>query len=415
MRKLVFLRTDSFLSGALVLLGLLASAGQTSAGSADKRVDLVTMVGAGSIPVAESSPAISLSPQWVGTIKEVFSNYPYQSDHKESPNNLRINMAWRDRENRLVIARSTSGGQYLGSEAAVYLKELPSTQEVRSVRTLDQLRKWFGPQHGWTDRTIGERVGWTQQWVYFTLVSRNKIRWQGVFAHVSAKADQIKDENTSVDILSISEGTLHPADPGSVGERARYRTAEEIEAEREQSLEQKRGLLPQPLQALVVARETPGDSELKAYSQALSEIRRDPDSLLFQQLAERISEGTLAMRSLLEDIILDNASFLKVAPWLPAKRIRALSMTVAAFKKADTPSGLKDLGRIVMDGLGGGTVLVKGQGDRPLLHMDISHSNASDSGAFTYHSSSITSENLRQSADQISKWFRQQYPQLGSD
>ena len=277
-----------------------------------------------------------LAPQWVGTVKRTYlrgGEGIYKEDKPQSIrfSHLMVLKKMNERTNLTIVrGRITRGGEfgsYNGAEAPVFMSNLPSIKVVSEARNLDDLRRMFGRQHGWTDGWGDEhRMHWTEGWTCFTAESTNRLRYLRVFAHVSAIDHQ---KPADIDIMAVTEGLFRPADPYSIDERKTFRTGEEVNEAYETSRAQDRAKYPLPLRALVEARETPDDSDLVAYKHGLSDIRRMPSSELFRQLEEWFHDGTREIGGMLENLLFDD--FLQLPPWQQEKRKLALKALTEAL------------------------------------------------------------------------------------
>lgn len=116
---------------------------------------------------------------------------------------------------------------------------------------------------------------------------------------------------------------------------------------------------PQPLRDLVKAKKHPNDPNLKRLSAAIQAIRKKPDPRLFQQLIQEIHEGTLVMRSLLEDTLLNEHNILDLEPWGKAEEAVAVGACIDALHLAK-PNARDDLVKIILHACGGGKIEIEG-------------------------------------------------------
>ena len=298
-----------------------------------------------------------LRPEWIGTVKPTAFHDKDGIYHDDKPDDMRLNKIGRDDKGRVEIARAR---EHSGTGLpAIYLKDLPSLEQMGKATTVAELRQWFGPQHGWTDGWGGEEeMHWTEGWTYFSTTDDGKLRWLSVFAHVvgnpKGKADDIK-----IEILHVNEGLFQKADPKSEAEKLKYKTAEELEAVAEAARASERGKLPRPLRDLVAADEKQDDSDLAALTDVMDAIRLNPQPELFNQLAERIDEGTCSLPMLLEGILGETLYF-KLKPWTPEKKQTALRQATAAFDHVATSAGLEKWTEQMLIALGGGHIKAAG-------------------------------------------------------
>src|SRR5262249_14938610 len=128
------------------------------------------------------------------------------------------------------ISRHGKLGSYIAGEAPVFMKNLPSARAVSEAKDTDDLRKLFGPQHGFTHAWGGDRIHWTQGWTWFTQEGKERLRFLSVFAHVSSVDGNRPGD---IDVLRVTEGVFRPANPRSASERRQFKTGEQIQAEYE--------------------------------------------------------------------------------------------------------------------------------------------------------------------------------------
>ena len=113
-----------------------------------------------------------LEPQWVGTVKRAYLRGGEDIYKESQPNNLRFShlMVLKGRNDRtnltILRGRITAQGKlgsYLGGEAPVFMSDLPSTKAVSEAKSVDDLRKMFGLQQGFTSGwgSVG-RMHWSE-------------------------------------------------------------------------------------------------------------------------------------------------------------------------------------------------------------------------------------------------------------
>ena len=131
---------------------------------------------------------------------------------------------------------------------------------------------------------------------------------------------------------------------------------------------------PQPLRDLVRTDRLPNDSDLKHLSKAVDAIRKNPDPKLFRQLVVELDDGTLAMRSLLTHILLNEHDILDLEPWGVKEEQIAVFACIDALPQAKANGEIDDLvvlilkvckgGKIeVDDGNGGSSIELKLEGN----------------------------------------------------
>jgi len=96
---------------------------------------------------------------------------------------------------------------------------------------------------------------------------------------------------------------------------------------------------PKPLRDLIKVAEMPDDSELKHLSAAIQAIRKNPDPRLFKQLVQEMDEGTLKIRSLLNDILLNEQDLLELKPWEAKQEAIAIGSCIDALPLAKNGAG----------------------------------------------------------------------------
>ena len=369
-------------------------------------------------PTAEALRTVcELEPQWVGTVSRVSLRGGEDLYRHDPPNPIRFShlTVYRDSDQRtnLIILRGriTAQGKLGGwtdGEAPVFTNHLPSAQAVSAARDLNDLRRLFGPQHGMTDGVGGNgREHWVESWTWFTAEGQDRLRVLRVFAHVSSP---VGAKSADIDILHVSEGLFHPANPNSAAERKQFKTGAEVQAEREARQAQARTQYPQPLRALVEAGETPDDHHLIAYVRALNEVRRKPDPKLFRQFAEWIDEGTCEIRLMLESILFDSS--LKLQKWEEPQRKIALRALADALPNVKTSQGLDQLLVFLLQAHGGGELKVAVPGTTAVV--DVKTQRAPDGGGSScvLGSSNISSDILARAARQCREMLRERYPEL---
>jgi len=358
-----------------------------------------------------------LEPQWVGTVERAYLRGGKDIYKKDQPNNVRFShlmvLKGRSEQTNLMILRgriTAQGklGSHLGSEAPVFMSNLPSAKAVSEARSVDDLHKMFGPQHGFTDGWGGEgRMHWSEGWTWFTAEVNNRLRYLRVFAHVSSSD---REKPADIDILHVSEGFFRAADPNSEAERRKFKTGEELQAEYEAGRAKARAKYPLPLRSLVEAKETPDDSDLFAYKRALNEVRRSPAPELFRQFAEWIHEGTCEIKGMLEHILFDD--FLKLEKWEEPQRKVALRSLADALPQAKTNLDLDQLVAFLLQAHGGGQLKIAVSGTKGVVDVKAQRSPDWSRSSFATGSQNISSQNLARAAQQCREALKERYPEL---
>lgn len=251
--------------------------------------------------------------------------------------------------------------RYISSDAPVYRKSIPSTQQIRKSKTVADLKKLFGEGmpsfSGWGD---GKYMRSSHSWVCFGRTLQNELTYINVFAHTYFDQNAKENKKVFLDKISIRSGKLRPADPDSIAEKKKYLSGKDLFEAEERKKEQRRQKFPQPLRDLVKIDEHPNDSDLLHLAKAIQQVRDKPDSQLLRQLVSEIHEGTLSMRSLLEHIMLNEHNLLKIRPWEAKKEALAVKTCIEALPLAKKSSG-EDLAVIILKMCGGGEIKMQTQ------------------------------------------------------
>lgn len=347
-----------------------------------------------------------LKPEWVGTVERVYLRDPKGIYNEEAAEHIRFLHLMVSHTNMSILRgrlmANGKHGSFRGSEAPVFTSNLPSAKAVWEAKNVDELKKMFGPQHGWTDGWGGPNgMHWTEGWTWFTAEATNRLRYLSVFAHVSS-AD--REKPADIDIIRICEGFFRPANPNSAEERVQFKTGAEINANYEKRRASDREHYPLQLRALVEARETPDDSDLLAYKRALNEVRKNPSPKLFGQFAEWIHEGTVEIRLMLETILFDG--FLKLEKWEEPQRRIALRALTDALPRVKTAMDLDNMVVFLLRAQGGGHLRVPVPGTKGVIDI-----KADTSGGSTF-GSNISAKDLVHAAKECQRALRKRYPEL---
>ena len=352
-----------------------------------------------------------LAPEWVGTVSRVYG--------AEKTVDIRFTQAWvaksKDGPVQFQIARvhTTPNGEfsYAGDEAPVYRANLPTVKEVAEFKTVSELRKVFGPQHGWTDGWGGPgRMSWTEQWIWFTLERENRLRYLEVCAQIEG-APKAKD--AAIRILVLREGVFRPADPESAMERRKFKTGDELAAQEREKESAENEKYPAPLRSLVAARHAADDSGLVAYTKALNQFRDEPSAELLRQIVAQFSAGDVDFHSMFADLLAESARYVKVNKWKPLPRKAALCAGVDALSAAKTPSAFEDALTLLLDALGGGKLVFKVPSTDATVDVSANQTGSSESRSFG--SSNITAVNLAQVTKATQEHLRKMHPELWSE
>ena len=118
---------------------------------------------------------------------------------------------------------------------------------------------------------------------------------------------------------------------------------------------------PQPLRDLIKADRHPDDSDLSHLSAAVQVIRQDPDPELFKQLILELDDGTLRMRSLLTQTLLNDHDLLDLKPWGAPERAVAINSCIESLPLARKKGTESDLVQILLRVFGGGKISIEGR------------------------------------------------------
>ena len=310
----------------------------------------------------EQSLTALLKPQWVGTVKEVYKLDPDGIHDDDKPLHLRFTHLsvfkdFKGKDNTLSISRSYKGS-VAGDEIAIYTETLASVDAIKKMKTVEDLNKAFGQQHGWTSAWgDGDKLHWTEGWTFFTLLESGKIRYLNIFAHVSSK-----DKNTQIDIIVVKEGLFKIADPNSQEEKAKYKTGKEIFEEEEKRKEAARTQFPEPIRSLIKAKEAPSDHDLKIYSEYINKFRQKPDPKLIQQLVTYLPSNSVSYSMMLNDLIGVESSYLDLDKIPNKKKLEILKTLIGTIKNIEEKSALKEVLVCLLKAAGGGYVEYEFQG-----------------------------------------------------
>ena len=257
----------------------------------------------------------------------------------------------------VMLLRTAPNGSYCGGDAPVYVKVVPTDGELRSCGTVAAIKKLLGPGQpgidGWGD---GKEMYGSHSWICCGLAAENRLNYISVFA-LTIFNQRAKDP-IRIRSLGISRGELRPAALNDPAEAKLYLSGAEMFAAGEKAKADSRQGYPQPLRDLVKVDEDPNDSDLKKLSAAVQKIRERPDPRLFRQLVQEMHEGTLKIRGLLEDILLNDFGTLKLKPWQAEQEAIAINACIDALPLAnDLARG--NLVEILLTANGGGKIEIE--------------------------------------------------------
>jgi hypothetical protein len=351
-----------------------------------------------------------LAPEWVGTVKRVYLRGGEGIYGEDKPDNIRFTHAWvRKVETgalQLVIMRPP---YCVESEMPVYRAQLPTAEEVSRFQSLDDLRKVFGPQHGWTDGWGGPGgMHWTEAWRWFTVEREDRIRFLDVFAHVH-KQGRVGPSGT-IDILVLREGIFRPADPESALEREKFKTGDELAALEQAKRRAENEKYPLPLRSLISARYAPDDSDLVAYTKALNALRAKPSPELLRQLVEQSSSDEVEFSMMLSDLLSRKSAYLHLDPWGTEPRKATLRGSIEALSAAKTDGAFCAVVKQILVAFGGGTLVVRKPSSEVLVNVSVKIS--ANSEQWSDGSSPIPEKQLPAVIEATQRTLRKEHPEL---
>ena len=402
----------------VLMLTIICSARSSGAGADPSatslpKTNLLTFLGALDKGQLQVGTKFVLEPEWVGTVQRVYLYDEQHVSRDPSPWPIRFShlVVHDGRGGRIIRGRMTDRGtlgSYLGSEGPLFTNALPPAQTVSEAKDLGDLQKLLGAQDGFSDGWgDGRRLHWTESWVRFTRDGSERLRYLYVFAMASGEKS---GERAHIDLLDVREGFFRPADPASAEERLQFKTGAELFTGWNADRARAREKYPQPLRALVAARETPDDSDLIAYKRALNEIRKNPSPELFRQFTEWVDEGTREIHGMLEAVLF--GSFFKLEPWDERQRTVALRTLTEALPNVKTPSALTDLLVLLLQARGGGALKLDIPGTTATVDIKADRFADGTHGSYSYNSKNITPENLAIVARYCQTVLRQRHPDL---
>lgn len=263
------------------------------------------------------------------------------------------------RDGVIMLYRTDSRGAHAGSDSPVYRTTIPNDQKLAECRTIADLDKLLGESpllfggSAWGD---GTNLHGTANRVCVGNFDGETLEYLSVFVSTIQKKEGDKwGERVINEFREMRRGKLRPENPDSEDEKRQFPTGDELSRQRDEKKSQERQRYPEPLRSLLAAGEAPGDSDLAVLKAAIEKIRNEPDPILFRQLVEEMHEGTLRIRMLLEEIVLDDPMILELREWEPAKREIAFQALVDAFPQVRKDE-LGTLASILLRMIGGGTI-----------------------------------------------------------
>lgn len=272
---------------------------------ADEATTLDEMLAKVQIDAGVSMEMRPLARDWIGDIEG--------EDGKIE--RMRLEKGWIT-SGEIALLRTYPNGNYLASEAPIYVKSIPMNEKLRTCATVAELQGQLGTgQPGFSGWGGPEEWHSSHSWICFSPSAENRLTYINVFAHTSFNEEQKAKGITQVTELLIRRGEFRPADPGNAKERELYLAGADLFTAAEAEKARKRQRYPQPLRDLIAVHEHPDDPDLKHLAAAIQAIRETPNPELFAQLVQEMHEGTSRIRSLLNYILLNESDFLALRAW----------------------------------------------------------------------------------------------------
>jgi len=335
----------------LIIGGFLAAAGalQLPSAVADEVTTLVEMLAKVRVDADVSMDTRPLARDWIGDITG------------EDGKIVRIRLEkGRIRKGEVALLRTYPNGQYLGSDAPLYVKSIPSNEKLRSCVTVADLQGLLGTgQQGFSGSQVPEGIHGAHWWVCFSPSAVDRLTYISVFAHTFFKEGQGAQGITQVNELLIQRGELQPADPDNKSERDIYLSGADRFAIEEAEKEQKRQRYSQPLRDLILATEHPNDPDLKHLAAAIQAIRETPDPKLFAQLVQEMHERTLKVRILLNHILLNHYNILDLSAWGAKEEAIAINACIDSLPLAKDREARDTLIEDLLHVCGGGKIEIQ--------------------------------------------------------
>ncbi|MEM7456386.1 MAG: hypothetical protein AAF456_18720 [Planctomycetota bacterium] len=293
-----------------------------------------------------SKPPLPLEQDWIG---DIFSE-------DGAVTRLRLEKG-RIVEGAIVLLRTYPSGRYRGSDAPVYVNELPPIEQLRDCETLDEVKQMLGDgQPSFSGWGGPNGIHSSHSWVCFGIVDENCIAYLSVVAHTSSNERQSAEGIIQIDGMLFRRGELRPADPDCADECELYLSGAEMFAAEERTKAEARLRYPEPLRDLVRISEHPDDSDLTHLSNSIQAIRNNPDPLLIQQLVREMHEGTLRIRSLVEQVLIGER-LPGIQPWDTEQQAIAVNAFIDALPGAEELARVH-LVEIILRLCGGGSITV---------------------------------------------------------
>jgi hypothetical protein len=407
---------------ATALGGGVAGAEQTSL----TRTNLLDFLAASRGAIPPCGTTVELDPHLLGTVKRVFLRDPRGVYKADAPEDLRLTHLVVQEDDhggtRLAIARMRSVPDAIltsvGRDAPSFARNLPPSETLATATNLGGFLRLLGDPDGGSSGGWGGfgTVHWTQEWTRVAQSSTNQLRYVNVVAHLSAPAvpassgAQAARTNAVVDILVVREGLLRPADAKSVAELKKFPTADDIfnRAQAERATEREK--YPQPLRALIEAKEKPDDPDAEAFVEAINRLRDAPDPKLIRQIVAAMNEDEVEFGSYLADLFGNDSDLEDVVEWKLQERQTAVRAVVEALPEVGTADALRETLFVVLVAQGGGRLKFTGPGTKAVVDLAV----AKEGAGFvkTDASDGITDANAAQLAGQAQTELKQKFPGL---
>lgn len=259
----------------------------------------------------------------------------------------------------ISLLRTYPNGGFMQSDAPVYVTFIPADDKIRSCKTVAELKEILGPGQPSFDGWGGpDGIHSSHSWVCFSPAGKDRLTYISVFADTLFHEEQQAKGVTQVNKLRIRRGELRPADPSNPKELDIYLSGAGLFAKEEAEKARERQRYPQPLRELILAKDHPEDSDLKHLSAAIQAIRNDPDPKLFAQLVQEMHEGTLKIRGLLNNILLNEYNLLRLKPWGYKQEAIAVGACIDSLPLAKD-SARDDLIETLLRVCGGGKIEIE--------------------------------------------------------
>ncbi len=265
----------------------------------------------------------------------------------------------------VVLARMHNGS-HIASDAPTYRDSLPDEATIRSAKTLAALNDLLGqsraPSTAWG--TLG-KWNWTTGWTFVTRETNHRLRYVSVFASVTGAKGAAPSE-VFVKKVSISAGSLRPADPESLSELRRFPTGAELFRRERLATREQLEKYPLPLRDLIASRKLHTDARLRRYAMQINTIRSQPQPELFRQIASLLHESDMSIESCLRDIMVGEG-YLDLDPWERVQKNTAIQACIDVLPDAKDDRARRTVVQILLEMRGTGFIVI---GDREIAVTD---------------------------------------------